>query len=160
MLVLGLVLGICGIGLFCWLIFNLAVYALPIFIGLSAAIAAYHGGAGALGAVLIGIAVGAVTLGAGQIAFALVTSMPLRAAIAAGFAIPAAVVGYHAVLDLSQLDSPALFWRECFAWIGALAVGGTAWTRLTVLAEPRPVQPDALATDRPQPVLTAARRQG
>lgn len=160
MLILGLLLGICAIGLFCWLIFNLAIYALPIFVGLMTGIAAYHGGSGSLGAVLIGIAVGAVTLGAGQIAFALVTSVPLRVAIAATFAIPAAIVGYHAVLELSQLGMSTLFWRECLAWIGAMAVGGTAWARLGVLVEPHPVQADAVAAERPHPVLTAAPRQG
>ena len=35
MLVIGLVLSMFGIGLFCWLIFTLAVYALPFFVGLT-----------------------------------------------------------------------------------------------------------------------------
>ena len=34
MLVIGLILSGFGIGLFCWLIFTLAVYALPFFVGL------------------------------------------------------------------------------------------------------------------------------
>jgi hypothetical protein len=38
MLVIGLILSIFGIGLFCWLIFTLAVYALPFFILNSAVI--------------------------------------------------------------------------------------------------------------------------
>ena len=33
MLALGLLLNTVGIGLFCWLIFTLAVYALPFFVG-------------------------------------------------------------------------------------------------------------------------------
>ena len=32
MLVIGLILSTFGIGLFCWLIFGLAVYALPLFV--------------------------------------------------------------------------------------------------------------------------------
>jgi hypothetical protein len=96
MLVIGLILSIFGIGLFCWLIFTLAVYALPFFVGLTAGMAAFHGGAGAIGALLVGIVVGALTLGVGQIAFAVVRPLPLRAAIAAAFAIPAAIAGYHA----------------------------------------------------------------
>ena len=63
MLVLGLLLNMFGIGLFCWLIFTLAVYALPFFVGLTAGMAAFHGGAGVLGAPLVGIAAGALTLG-------------------------------------------------------------------------------------------------
>ena len=83
MLAIGLILGIFGIGLFCWLIFNLAVYALPFFVGLTAGMAAFHSGAGVLGAFLVGLVVGALTLGIGQTAFALVKPIPLRATIAA-----------------------------------------------------------------------------
>jgi hypothetical protein len=52
MLVIGLILNVFGIGLFCWLIFTLAVYALPFFVGLSAAMAAFHSGAGVVGALI------------------------------------------------------------------------------------------------------------
>ena len=36
MLALGLLLNTVGIGLFCWLIFTLAVYALPVFVAINA----------------------------------------------------------------------------------------------------------------------------
>jgi hypothetical protein len=55
-----------GIGLFCWLIFTLAVCALPFFVAVNAGMMAFHGGAGILGAPLVGIAAGAVTLAIGQ----------------------------------------------------------------------------------------------
>ena len=45
MLVIELILSMFGIGLFCWLIFTLAVYALPFFVGLTAGMAAFHDGA-------------------------------------------------------------------------------------------------------------------
>ena len=160
MLVIGLILSIFGIGLFCWLIFALAVYALPFFVGLTAGMAAFHDGAGVLGALLIGVVVGALTLGIGQITFALVKPIPLRAAIAAAFAIPAAIAGYHAVIGLSQIGVPSLFWRETFAWIGAIVIGCTAWARMTVLAEPLPLRPGAASADESQPVFTAATREG
>ena len=79
MLVIGLILSMFGIGLFCWLIFTLAVYALPFFIGLTAGMAAFHSGAGVLGALLVGIVTGAVTLAIGQIAFAVVRPIAARA---------------------------------------------------------------------------------
>lgn len=158
MLVIGLILSIFGIGLFCWLIFNLAVYALPFFVGLTAGMAAFHSGAGVLGALLVGLVVGALTLGVGQIAFALVKPIPLRAAIAAAFAIPAAIAGYHAVLGLSQIGVPSLFWRESFAWVGAIVIGCTAWARMTVLAEPLPLRRGEPTTDQPQPVLPQGSR--
>ena len=77
----------------------------------------------------------------GQIAFAVTRSLTLRTAIAAAFAVPAAVAGYHVVLALSQIAMPSLAWREVFACLGAVCVGGTAWTRLTVFAEARPFEP-------------------
>ena len=90
MLALGIVLNTLGIGLFCWLIFTLAVYALPLLVAVSAGIMAFHGGAGAFGAPLVGIAAGAVTLAIGQAAFAIAPSRLLRAGIGAAFALPAA----------------------------------------------------------------------
>ena len=131
MLVIGLILSLFGIGLFGWLIFTLAVYALPFFVGLTAGSAAFHGGAGVVGALLVGIVAGALTLAIGQIAFAVVRPLILRAAIAAAFAVPAAIAGYHAVLGLSQIGVPSLIWREVFAWIGAIFIGGTAWARMS-----------------------------
>ena len=135
MLVIGLILSMFGIGLFCWLIFTLAVYALPFFIGLTAGIAAFHSGAGALGGCVSGIAAGALTFFLSQVAFATVRHSILRVLIAAAFAIPAAIAGYHAVLGLSQIGIPSLIWREVFAWIGALLIGSTAWARTTVFVK-------------------------
>ena len=74
MLAIGIVLSLFGIGSLCWLVFTLAVYALPFFAGMSAGLAAYHSGAGVIGALVVGVAAGAVTLIAGQFIFATVTS--------------------------------------------------------------------------------------
>ena len=136
MLALGLVLNTVGIGLFCWLIFALAVYALPFFVAVSIGMAAFHGGAGVVGALLMGIAAGALTLAIGQTAFAIGRSPILRVAIAAVFAVPAAIAGYHVVLAMSRIGVPSLAWREVFACLGAVFIGGTAWTRLAVFSEP------------------------
>jgi hypothetical protein len=150
MLALGLILSFFGISLFCWLILTLAVYALPFFVGLTAGMAALHNGAGVLSALLVGIVVGTLTLSVGRIAFALLKPMTLRAAIAAAFAIPAAIAGYHAVLGLSQIGASSPFWREAFAWIGAIVIGCTSWARMTVLAEPLPLRLDGATADEPQ----------
>lgn len=141
MLALGLLLNTVGIGLFCWLIFTLAVYALPFFVAVNAGMIAFHSGAGVLGAPLVGIAAGGMTLAIGQALFAVTRAVILRAIIAALFALPAALVGYHAVLVMSQIGVPSLAWREIFACLGAAFIGCTAWTRLTVFAEPRPTAP-------------------
>jgi hypothetical protein len=118
MLVIGLILSMFGIGLFCWLIFTLAVYALPFFVGLTAGMAAFHSGAGVIGALLVGIVAGALTLGIGQVAFAVVRPVALRAVIAAAFAVPAAFAGYHAVLACHR--------SECRRSSGARSLPGSA----------------------------------
>ena len=156
MLALGLLLNIAGIGLFCWLIFTLAVYALPFFVGLYIFMMALHGGAGILGAPVVGIAAGGITLAVGQTAFAITRSVIIRAIIAALFAVPATLAGYQVVFALSQIGVPSLVWREIFACLGAVFIGGTAWTRLTVFIETRPQDSDTAVVSGPQPVLTPA----
>ncbi|WFU74211.1 hypothetical protein [Bradyrhizobium sp. CB2312] len=141
MLALGLVLNTLGIGLFCWAIFALAVYALPFFVALSIGMATLQSGAGLVGALLIATAGGALTLVLGQVAFAVTRSLALRIAIATAFAVPAAVAGYHVAFAVSHIGVPSLAWREVFACIGALCIGITSWTRLMVLAETRPFEP-------------------
>lgn len=156
MLALGLVLNTLGIGLFCWAIFALAVYALPFFVALSIGMTAFHGGAGVIGALLIGIAAGALTLAVGQVAVAVTRSLALRIAIATAFAVPAAVAGYHVVFAVSQIGVPSLVWREAFACLGAVCIGVTSWRRLIVFAETRLFEPVGLVEQPSQPVLTVA----
>jgi len=157
MLALGLVLNTVGIGLFCWLIFTLAVFALPFFVAINAGIWAFHSGAGVLGTPLVAVAAGGMSL---AIALAMTRSPILRAIIAAVFALPATFAGYHVVLAMAQVGVPSLVWREVFACVGAVFIGGTAWTRLAVCTEPRPVEPGRAVGDSPQPVLAAATREG
>jgi hypothetical protein len=159
MLALGLLLNTVCIGLFCWLIFTLAVYALPFFVALSAGTMAFDGGAGVIGAPIVGIAAGALTLAMGKTAFATARSLILRAAIAAAFALPAAIAGYHVVMVMSQIGVPSLAWREVFAWLGAILIGATAWTRLTVLTEPGRSEPGRVVESTPHPFLTVATRE-
>lgn len=156
MIVIGIILSVFGIGFFCWLLFALAVYALPFFAAMTAGIAAFHGG---VGAIAVGVGASVITLGAGQVAFAVVRSPLIRAAIALLFAAPAAIAGYHAALSLAHLGVPSQGWEEAFAILGAVLVGGTAWGRITLRADP-------LGSDTPpppgsaQPLLTAAAKEG
>ena len=136
MIIIGLILGAFGIGFLCWLLFTLAIYALPCFASVTAGLAAFHSGAGVIGAIFIGALAGTATLMAGQIAFAATRSLFVRTAIALLFAAPAAVAGYHATLGLAQIGVPSEAWRQAFAIIGAIFVGGTAWGRMTLLADP------------------------
>ena len=160
MLVLGLLLNIAGIGVFCWLIFTLAVYALPFFVPINAGILALHSGAGVLGAPLVAVAAGGVTLAIAQIAFAMTRSLMLRAVIAAVFALPATLAGYHVALAMAKIGVPSLAWQEIFACIGAFLIGGTAWMRLTILTKPGTVETGRAVSGGPRSVFTAATREG
>ncbi|KRR03899.1 hypothetical protein CQ12_32585 [Bradyrhizobium jicamae] len=157
MLALGLLLNTVGIGLFCWLIFALAVYALPFFVAVSIGMIAFQSGTGIVGGLLVGMASGALTLAIGQVSVAVSRCWTLRIAIATAFAVPAATAGYHVAFVLSQVGVPSLAWREAFACLGAVCIGGTAWTRLTVFAETRPLES---ADNMPRSVLMTATREG
>jgi intracellular septation protein A len=109
-----------------------------------------------LGAPLVGIVTGGVTLAIGQTAFAMTRSIIVRAIIAAVFAVPATLAGYQVVFAMSQVGVPSLIWREIFACLGALFIGGAAWTRLTIFTEALPLGSDTAVGSGPQPVLKAA----
>ena len=147
---LGIVVSLFGLGTMLVLLFTLAIYAVPFFVGLTVGMWAFETGAGVIGAVLVGIVAGVVALFAAQLLFASVRSLALRAVIALLFAAPAAVAGYHAVLGISALLVPSEPWRHVFAAIGGLVVGVSAAVQLAAFAgagaQPRQVtvgRPDA-----------------
>ncbi|WP_051335590.1 hypothetical protein [Methylocapsa acidiphila] len=72
MTIIGIVLSVFGLGLFCSLLFTLAVYAPPFFAGLTAGLAAFHSGSCVIDALVVGVLAGAATLAIGRIAFAMV----------------------------------------------------------------------------------------
>ena len=158
MLALGLLLNVAGIGVLCWLIFTLAVYAMPFFVAISAGIWASHSGAGLLGTPLVAIAAGGATLAIAQIAFAMTRSLILRAILAAMFALPATLAGYHVVLAMAQIGVPSVVSREIFAWLGAVFIGGTAWTRLAIFAETGSHEVGRAVSGGHRPVLAATAR--
>ena len=158
MLIPGIVLSVVGVGFCCWLLFTLAVYALPFFTGLTAALVAFHVGSGVIGALVIGVLAGGTTLAIGQMAFATAPTPLTRAAIALLYAAPAAIAGYHAALGLALIAIPSTAWREAFAIFGAMFVGGTAFVRMGAMAT-RPL-PSKLAPQAPaRPRLMTATNQ-
>ena len=160
MLALGLVLNTVGLGLFCWLIFALAIYAVPFFVAANIGMLGLNSGAGVIGALFLGIVAGGSTLVIGQTAFAMTRSTTLRSAIGAIFAIPAVIAGHHVVLAMSQIGVPSLVWREVFACLGAVSVGATAWMRLILFEESRPLVPSGAVRRGPQATFTAGTRGG
>ena len=51
------------------------------------------------------------------------------------FAVPAARAGYDVTLAVAYFGIPQEWWRESFAMLGAIAVGCTAWARVSLLTE-------------------------
>lgn len=133
MIILGIVLTIAGIGFLCWLLFTLAVYALPFFAGLTAGLAAYQSGAGVVGATIVAVFVAGATFAVAQVAFARTRRPLVRAAIGLLYTAPAAIAGYEATLGLARITIPAEGWRQAIAVVGAVLVASTAWARLASL---------------------------
>lgn len=75
-------LSMLGLGLLAWIIVTLTVYALPAAVGVGAGLLAYNTGAGAIGASLVAIFVGGLTLGVGQRLFEATRSPALRGLLA------------------------------------------------------------------------------
>lgn len=136
MIILGIIMLIVALCAMCWLLFNLAILALPLFAGVSVGLAAMNSGAGPIGGILVGLLAGAATLTAGQLVFTLTPSAAVRLAVAALFAAPAGIAGYHATHGLAAIAVPADGWRHAFAIVGAIVIGLTALARLSLPYDP------------------------
>ena len=107
MLGIGIVLSIFGLGFFCWLLFTLAIYALPFLAGLTAGLAALQSGAGVIGGLVVGFLAGGATLALGQMAFATARKPLIRIIIGLLYAVPATVAGYQVSFALSGIRASA-----------------------------------------------------
>ena len=133
---LAIVLGVFGLGFFCWLLFTLAIYALPTFAGLTAGLAAFHSGAGVIGALIVGLLVGGAILALGQFAFAVTRTPLIRAIVGLLYGVPAAIAGYQVSFALADIGMPGSGWQTTFAVIGAVVSGCTAFSRLALWVPP------------------------
>jgi hypothetical protein len=135
MLVIGVLLHIVGLGIFCWALFALATYALPLFIGMTTGIYTYQTGAGPFGAIVVGFVTSDFILVAGQWAF-FHRTLPHRPP-------------YHwaAIRDSGRTRRVSCDPYPCTPWysrgmvanvvaLGAIAVGGTAWARVSMQISP------------------------
>jgi hypothetical protein len=132
MLITGVLLNMVGLGIFCCALFALATHALPFFVGMTAGIYSFQAGAGPFGAIVVGFVTAGLTLVVGQCAFSVARSRIVRLVIGLLFAVPAARAGYDVTLALAHLGIPSEWWRESFAVLGAIAVGGTAWANVSM----------------------------
>jgi hypothetical protein len=136
MLMTGVLLNIVGLGIFCWALFALATHALPFFVGMTVGIYSWQAGAGPFGAIVAGFIAAGLARAAGQYAFSVARSPIVRLVIGLLFALPAAYAGYGATLAFAQIGVPSEWWREALAVIGAITVGGTAWSRMSIVRNP------------------------
>ena len=120
-------LSLLGLGVICWILFSLAVYALPFFVAVTVGHYLYTSEVDFISAIAAAFFAGAATLILGQIAFATIRSTPVRLALGALYALPAGLAGFHAIKGLSQIGSADETWT---------LVGVTAWARVSALAGP------------------------
>jgi hypothetical protein len=132
MFIVGFLLNIVGLGVFCWALFALVTHALPFFVGMTVGIYSFQAGAGLFGAIVVGFVTAGFTLVVGQYAFSVARSLIVRLVIGLLFAAPAAYAGYDVTLALAQFGIPHEWWREVFAVVSAIITGGTAWARLSM----------------------------
>jgi hypothetical protein len=138
MIILGILLSFAAIGFLCWLLFTLAVLALPFFVAVSVGIWTYRSGAGLFGSLLVGLVAAALTLGLGQFGLAILRPTWAKFLLALAFVVPAALAGYHATHGIVQHTMPSPLWQQIFSVIGGGAVGCAALVRLAGAAGPRP----------------------
>lgn len=135
-LVLGLFAGLYLL----WLLFRLAVYALPVASGISLAFWMRDHDYGYLAAILGGFAAGVAVLVIGQFLFTVIRSPIVRLAIALLFAIPAGIAGYHAVQGVIGFAIDPGVMLSTLSWIGGVIIAVTAWIRLASLEVSQPAQ--------------------
>lgn len=137
MIIIGIILSFVALAYLCWLLFVLAVYALPFFVGTAVALVAYQNGSGPMAAIVIGAIASGVALVAARLAFTTLRSPFVRAVVASVFAIPATLAGYHAALGLAHIGAATTNgWQQAIAVIVAVIVGATAWSRITLSTPP------------------------
>ena len=146
MIFIGILSSIAAIGVLCWLLFTLAVFALPAFIGVTLGAWAHGTGAGFPGAVLVGAVAATITLAAGCLLITFVRPMWLKLTVAAAFVAPAAIAGFHATHGIIRHLMPSDGWQITLSVIGAIAVAMTAFVRVTGMAA-APARPAGISRD-------------
>ena len=125
-----------GLGALCWILFNLAVYALPFAIGLTSGMYLYETGQGVFLSIIAGLFIGGFVAALGEFAFDRIRWAPLKLAIGLIYAGPRRdrrISCGKRVLPSSA--ARALGPSPSLSWLGALVVGGTAWARVSGWSE-------------------------
>lgn len=120
-----------GLGALCWIVFNLAVYALPFAVGLTTAMYLYAAEQGVFLSIMAGLSVGCFIAVLWELAFGRVRSLPLRVALAFIYAVPAGIAGFHTSKALATFADATPIVSAALGWVGAFAVAGTALARIS-----------------------------
>lgn len=113
-----------------WLMFTLAVFALPCFVGVSTGMLAYGLGAGSLGAAAIGFVTAVLTFAVGQAVLVGIRSPLARLLALAVFAVPAGLAGFGIVRDIARLSGANDAWAIALGAVGAAVTMAAALARL------------------------------
>ena len=135
-MILALALCLSAATVLAWLIFSLAIYALPVLAGLAAGSLAYGSGSGTPGAAVVALAVAALIYALGQVAIERSRSPSVRLSILAVYVVPAAAAGYGIVHGVAASLVPSPAWQFVFAIVGGVVVGASAWARMNAFAPP------------------------
>ncbi|WP_273281721.1 hypothetical protein [Pseudooceanicola atlanticus] len=136
MIILSILVALAAIGALCWLLLALATFALPTFAGVIAGTWAFESGAGLPGSLVAGIACAGLVYGVGQFLIMVVRPMWMKLAVALAFVTPAAIAGYFATHGIVKHLMPSDTWQIAFSVFGAIAIGITAFVRITSVAAP------------------------
>lgn len=93
MIIIAILASLAGIAALCWLLFNLAVFALPLFAAITVGSWAYDTGAGLPGAVIVGVIAAAMTFGLFQLLLLVARPAWMKLFVVLAFVAPAAIAG-------------------------------------------------------------------
>lgn len=125
-----LFLSVVLVAILCVVAYTLAVYALPLMFGLTAARLAYNTSGGLVGAALVGLVAAGLAFGLLALFFNTLRQPILRLVVGLIFAAPAAVAGYALVHGITREAVPSEIWRQFFCIVGGRFVGVSALMRL------------------------------
>ena len=133
-MILAIIFAVIAIILLCKLTFNLIIYALPLYIGATAATLLHSGGTGWLASAAAGIAAAITTLLIAHWLLAMAKSPFTLGLVGLAFAAPAAFAAYHLVHGIVASSMPSVTWTAVVSVTGALIFGLFAWTRALSLS--------------------------
>ncbi|MDE2184535.1 MAG: hypothetical protein KGJ78_16065 [Alphaproteobacteria bacterium] len=125
-----LLLAVGAVVALCALLWRVAIYAMPVFVGFSIGFWALSLGAG-LGAPIIGLVVGVACWELAKRVFAH-GNKATKAGIAILLALPAGYMGFEIVWQICSSSSLSEFWRAPIAGVAGMAAFGTCLKRLTL----------------------------